>query len=165
MFDFVKRVKHQKGLEMVTERIYQRDQYAAENDAEVTAIREKNGMDVIACNASVFYPEGGGQPSDTGSVSITGSQKVFGISRAFDESLTGDVWHITDAPAGTFSVGDKVTLSIDFDLRFRNMQRHCGEHMLSGTMDTLFGGVNKGFHMGDEYITIDIDLGGRMLTD
>ncbi|MBR3330277.1 MAG: alanyl-tRNA editing protein [Mogibacterium sp.] len=165
MFDFVKRVKHQKGLEMVTERIYQRDRYAAENDAVVTAIREKNGMDVIACNASVFYPEGGGQPSDTGSVSITGSQKVFGISRAFDESLTGDVWHITDAPAGTFSVGDKVTLSIDFDLRFRNMQRHCGEHMLSGTMDTLFGGVNKGFHMGDEYITIDIDLGGRMLTD
>ena len=165
MFDFVKRVKHQKGLEMVTERIYQRDRYAAENDAVVTAIREKNGMDVIACNASVFYPEGGGQPSDTGSVSLIGSQQVFGISRAFDESLTGDVWHITDAPAGTFSVGDKVTLSIDFDLRFRNMQRHCGEHMLSGTMDTLFGGVNKGFHMGDEYITIDIDLGGRMLTD
>ena len=75
------------------------------------------------------------------------------------------VWHITDAPSGTFSKGDSVTLSIDRGFRFRNMQRHCGEHMLSGTMDTLFGGVNKGFHMGDEYITIDIDLGGRMLTD
>ena len=150
---------------MVTKRIYQTDQYAAENEAVITAIREKNGMDVIACDASVFYPEGGGQPSDTGSVSLTGSQQVFGISRAFDESLTGDVWHITDAPAGTFSTGDRVTLSIDRDLRFRNMQRHCGEHMLSGTMNSLFGGVNKGFHMGDEYITIDIDLGGRMLTD
>ena len=150
---------------MVTERIYQTDPYAVENDAVVTAVREKNGMDVIACNASVYYPEGGGQPSDTGSVSITGSQQIFGISRAFDESLTGDVWHITDAPAGTFSTGDNVKLNIDPDLRFRNMQRHCGEHMLSGTMDTLFGGVNKGFHMGDEYITIDIDLGGRMLTD
>ena len=150
---------------MVTERIYQTDPYAVENEAVVTAVREKNGKDVIACNASVFYPEGGGQPSDTGSVSITGSQQIFGISRAFDESLTGDVWHITDAPAGTFSTGDNVKLNIDFDLRFRNMQRHCGEHMLSGTMDTLFGGVNKGFHMGDEYITIDIDLGGRMLTD
>ena len=87
------------------------------------------------------------------------------MTRAFDESLVGDVWHTTDAPAGTFSIGDSVTLCIDRDLRFRNMQRHCGEHMLSGTMDTLFGGVNKGFHMGDEYITIDIDLGGRMLTD
>ena len=150
---------------MVTKRIYQTDPYASGNEAVITAIREKNGMDVIACDESVFYPEGGGQPSDTGKVSLSGSQPVFNITRAFDESLVGDVWHITDAPAGTFHIGDRVSLSIDYDLRFRNMQRHCGEHMLSGTMDTLFGGVNKGFHMGDEYITIDIDLGGRMLTD
>ena len=150
---------------MVTKRIYQEDPYAVKNEAVITAVREKNGTDVIACDTSVFYPEGGGQPSDTGSVSVVGSQQDFRISRAFDESLVGDVWHITDAPAGTFSAGDRVELSIDWDLRFRNMQRHCGEHMLSGTMDTLFGGVNKGFHMGDEYITIDIDLGGRMLTD
>ena len=150
---------------MVTKRLYQSDPYADGNEAVVTAVREKNGMDVIACDESVFYPEGGGQPSDTGNVSLDGTGQVFEITRAFDESLTGDVWHITDAPAGTFSTGDRVTLNIDRDLRFRNMQRHCGEHMLSGTMDTLFGGVNKGFHMGDEYITIDIDLGGRMLTD
>lgn len=45
------------------------------------------------------------------------------------------------------------------------MQRHLGEHMLSGTFDSLFGGVNKGFHMGEDYITIDIDLGGRMLSE
>ena len=150
---------------MATKRVYQTDPYAIENEAVVTAIREKNGMDVIACDTSVFYPEGGGQPSDTGSVSLNGTEHVFAVTRAFDESLVGDVWHTTDAPAGTFSIGDSVTLCIDRDLRFRNMQRHCGEHMLSGTMDTLFGGVNKGFHMGDEYITIDIDLGGRMLTD
>ena len=150
---------------MATKRIYQSDPYATENEAVITAVREKNGLDVIACSESVFYPEGGGQPSDTGTVSLNGSQQVFGVTRAFDESLAGDVWHITDAPSGTFSEGGRVILSIDRDLRFRNMQRHCGEHMLSGTMDTLFGGVNKGFHMGDEYITIDIDLDGRMLTD
>ena len=150
---------------MATKRVYQTDPYAIENEAVVTAIREKNGMDVIACDTSVFYPEGGGQPSDTGSVTLNGTEQVFAVTRAFDESLVGDVWHTTDAPAGTFNIGDSITLCIDRDLRFRNMQRHCGEHMLSGTMDTLFGGVNKGFHMGDEYITIDIDLGGRMLTD
>ena len=150
---------------MVTKRIYQSDPYAVENDAVITAIREKGGMDVIACDASVFYPEGGGQPSDTGYVSVKDSAQSFAVTRAFDESLTGDVWHITDAPAGTFSTGDNVTLSIDWDLRFRNMQRHCGEHMLSGAMDSLFGGVNRGFHMGEEYITIDIDLGDRMLTE
>jgi len=161
----VKRVKHQKGLKMVTKRIYQKDPYAFETRAVVTGIREKNGRDVIACDTSVFYPEGGGQPSDIGKVTPEGSDQSFAVTRAFDESLVGDVWHITDAPSGTFSTGDSVTLSIDRGLRFRNMQRHCGEHMLSGTMDTLFGGVNKGFHMGDEYITIDIDLGGRMLTN
>ena len=149
---------------MVTKRLYQSDPYASINDAVITSIREKNGMDVIACDESVFYPEGGGQPSDIGNISLHGSQRTFEITRAFDESLVGDVWHITDAPAGTFRTGDKVSLSIDRDFRFRNMQRHCGEHMLSGTMDTLFGGVNRGFHMGDEYITIDIDLGGRLLT-
>ena len=150
---------------MATKRIYQIDVYATENDAAVTSVIEKDGVDVIACDASVFFPEGGGQPSDTGTVTLTGSQSVYVVRRAYDESLEGDVWHVTDAPAGTFSEGDRVSLSIDRAFRFRNMQRHCGEHMLSGTFHSLFGGVNKGFHMGEEYITIDIDLGGRMLTD
>ena len=149
---------------MSTERIYRTDQYATENEAVITAVREKNGCDVIACDVSVFYPEGGGQPSDAGTVSA-GESAVFEVVRASDDDLFDDVWHETDAPAGTFRTGDKVTLTIDWDLRFRHMQRHCGEHMLSGAMYSLFGGTNKGFHMGAEYITIDIDLDGRMLTD
>lgn len=150
---------------MATKRVYQLDVYATENEAAVSSVTEKNGFDVIACDASVFFPEGGGQPSDIGTVSHSGSADLYKVSRAYDESLESDVWHITDAPAGTFKEGDRVTLSIDRSFRFRNMQRHCGEHMLSGTFHSLFGGVNKGFHMGEEYITIDIDLGGRMLTD
>jgi len=150
---------------MSTDRIYRRDVYEVSNEAVVTAVRTKNGCDMIACDASVFFPEGGGQPSDTGAVSLAGGSSVYEILRASDEDLFGDVWHQTDAPSGTFSAGDKVVLTIDWDLRFRNMQRHCGEHMLSGVMHELFGGVNRGFHMGEEYITIDIDLDGRMLTD
>ena len=148
---------------MFTNRIYQTDQYAVSNDAVITEVQEKDGFDVISCDSSVFFPEGGGQPSDTGTVAS--DKGVFEVSHAFDESLESDVWHMTDAPAGTFKAGDNVTLTIDVDTRFRNMQRHLGEHMLSGTMHSLFGGVNKGFHMGEEYITIDIDLEGRMLTD
>ncbi len=148
---------------MSTNRIYQTDQYAVSNDSVITGIQEKDGFDVISCDSSVFFPEGGGQPSDTGTVSS--DKGVFEVTHVFDESLESDVWHITDAPAGTFKTGDSVTLTIDYDARFRNMQRHLGEHMLSGTMHSLFGGINKGFHMGEEYITIDIDLEGRMLTD
>ena len=163
MFVFVKRVKHRKEVGMSTERIYRKDVYCISNEAVVTEVIQKNGSDIFTCDASCFYPEGGGQPSDAGTAAT--EKGVFDIVRAYDEDLAGDVWHVTDAPAGTFSAGDRVVLSIDRDRRFRNMQRHLGEHMLSGTMDSLFGGVNRGFHMGDEYITIDIDLDGRMLTE
>ena len=76
---------------MSTERIYRTDQYATENEAVITAVREKNGCDVIACDVSVFYPEGGGQPSDEGTVSA--GDAVFEIVRASDDDLFGDVWH------------------------------------------------------------------------
>ncbi|MBR7088714.1 MAG: alanyl-tRNA editing protein [Mogibacterium sp.] len=145
------------------ERIYRTNQYARECETVVTEVQEKNGQMIISCEASVFYPEGGGQPSDTGTVTLGSS--VFKVISAHDQSLEGQVWHYTDAPAGTFKPGDKVTLTIDWDKRFVNMQRHLGEHMLSGTFHSLCGGVNKGFHMGEDYITIDIDLGGRMLTE
>lgn len=148
---------------MTTERIYRTDQYEDECVSEIISVREIRGCDAIACRASVFYPEGGGQPSDTGTVSL--GDRVFDVISAHDESLEGPVWHYTDAPAGTFSLGDEVTLIIDWDQRFINMQRHLGEHMLSGTFHSLFGGVNKGFHMGEDYITIDIDLGGRILSE
>ena len=67
---------------MQTRRIYQTDPYAVENDAVVTAVREKNGFAVFACDTSVFYPEGGGQPSDTGSVYLAGSGQTFAVTRA-----------------------------------------------------------------------------------
>ena len=147
---------------MTTERIYRQNQYETECTTAVTEVRSKNGCDVIACASSVFYPEGGGQPSDSGTVSR--GEDLYEVTSAHDDSLEGAVWHYTDAPEGTFAPGDEVTLTIDWDKRFGNMQRHLGEHMLSGTMDSLFGGVNKGFHMGEDYVTIDIDLDGRMLT-
>lgn len=148
---------------MSTIRIYQKEQYELSNQSLVTAVIQQNGVDIIACGESVFFPEGGGQPSDTGTVAS--AKGVFEITHAYDEDLESDVWHVTDAPAGTFEAGDEVSLTIDWDRRFCNMQRHLGEHMLSGTFDSLFGGVNRGFHMGEDYITIDIDLDGRMLTE
>ena len=148
---------------MATNRIYRQDQYQSECKATVTAVREKDGFDLIACDQTVFYPEGGGQPSDFGTMSL--GDKIYEISHASDESIDSDVWHLSDAPSGTIKAGDTVILSIDYDHRFRNMQRHLGEHMLSGAINSLFDGSNKGFHIGDGYVSIDIDAGGRMLTD
>ena len=55
---------------MTTRRIYRENQYASSNIAKVTSVRSKDGKDVIATSESVFYPEGGGQPSDVGTVSL-----------------------------------------------------------------------------------------------
>lgn len=57
-----------------------------------------------------------------------------------------------------FKVGAPVLQNIDWAHRFDNMQRHCGEHILSGIMYKLYKGINRGFHMGDDYMTIDISL-------
>lgn len=57
-----------------------------------------------------------------------------------------------------FKVGDAVIQEINWAHRFDNMQRHCGEHILSGIMYKLYKGINRGFHMGDDYMTIDIEL-------
>lgn len=54
--------------------------------------------------------------------------------------------------------GCKVHCTLDWDRRFEHMQRHCGEHILSGAFYRLFGGANHGFHMGQDYMTIDIAL-------
>lgn len=148
---------------MVSKRLYKENQYLISNKAKVLEIANIDGFDSIICDESVFFPEGGGQPSDIGTVAL--GNEIFNVVKAYDENLSDSVWHLTDAAAGTFHIGDEVVLAIDWESRFRNMQRHLGEHMLSGTFHTLFGGVNKGFHMGESYITIDIDMDGRMITD
>lgn len=148
---------------MSSKRLYLEDQYLNSNSATVLDIANVDGFDSIVCSESCFFPEGGGQPSDVGTVSR--GEELYNVIKTSDSDLESDVWHLTDAPAGTFHIGDEVVLAIDWDKRFCNMQRHLGEHMLSGTMHSLFGGVNRGFHMGESYITIDIDIDGRMLTD
>lgn len=147
---------------MNTVRLYQNDAYQDSNEAEVLEILSKDGFDVLVTDQSVFFPEGGGQPSDRGYVER--GDDVWAISYCYDEELEGPVYHVTSAPAGTFAIGDKINLAIDWDIRFTNMQRHLGEHMLSGTFHNLFGGVNRGFHMGESYITIDIEREEGLLT-
>lgn len=148
---------------MKTERIYQTNRYCIYTHAKVCKVSEKNGLDVIETDRTVFFPEGGGQPSDIGEVCL--GESSYAVTYVYDDGLEAAVYHETDAAAGTFNIGDEVLLRIDWDHRFLNMQRHCGEHMLSGAFHNLYRGVNKGFHMSKDYIAIDIDCGGRILSN
>ncbi len=135
---------------MKTERLFKQDVYMKKCDAEITSITEKEHHTVITLNRTVFFPTGGGQSCDIGKIN---NYNVIDVNETSDE-----IYHILAEINTDLSVGDTVNLEIDWEHRFDNMQRHCGEHILSGIFYELYGGVNRGFHMGEEYMTIDISL-------
>jgi len=140
---------------MNTTKLYQNDVYLKEWSAEITSAKEyENKTDIwtITLDQSAFFPEGGGQSCDLGSI---GPYKVIDVQESGETVL-----HTVKVPENTAppAVGSNETCTLDWDRRFDNMQRHCGEHILSGIFFDLFGGVNRGFHMGQDYMTVDISL-------
>ncbi len=126
--------------------------YLREFDATVVACTEgKKGFEVVLDNTA-FYPEGGGQPADLGTL---GEAKVSDVRRQ-----NGVIIHFTDK---ALEVGATVHGVLDWERRYDNMQNHTGEHVLSGVINHAFGYENVGFHMHDNAITIDMD--GPMTDD
>lgn len=128
-----------------TKKLYQQDVYLKECAAAVLWAEE----DLVVLDRTVFFPTGGGQSCDTGTIS--GQQ----VTEVFEQD---DLVYHRMAGAASFTPGQEVRCCIDWEHRFDNMQRHCGEHILSGICYRLFGGINRGFHMGQEYMTVDISL-------
>ena len=157
---------------MMTTKLYQIDTYLKEWDARILAAKPAaDGDCLIQLDQTAFFPEGGGQGADHGVIRLIGSdsEAVFSV---IDVQEDGDlIWHTvclpdpadgSSEPTGELctilSEGCKVHCILDWDRRFEHMQRHCGEHLLSGAFYRLFGGANHGFHMGQDYMTIDIAL-------
>lgn len=127
-----------------TKKLYYEDVYKKEFTAKVLECREsKKGYEIII-NQTAFYPEGGGQPSDTG---ILGGINVKEV-----HEKDGELIHYTDGP---LEVGMDVIGKINWGRRFDFMQQHSGEHIVSGLVHEAFGYDNVGFHMGSDVITID----------
>lgn len=105
-----------------------------------------DGYDILL-DATVIYPEGGGQLSDTGHI---GEARISHAREA-----DGEIWHLADRP---LPVGAAVRVTFDLEPRLDHTQQHTGEHILSGLAKTLFGASNVGFHMAEDYATIDLDL-------
>ena len=130
---------------MRTERLYYKDSYIKEFDASVLSCeKQDNGAFTVELDATAFFPEGGGQTSDTG---VIGSVNVLDV-----QEKDGRILHYVDKE---IDVGENVHCTLDFETRFRKMQNHSGEHIVSGTVHRLFGLDNVGFHMGKDDITID----------
>ena len=127
-----------------TRRLYYEDVYKKEFTATVVECREQKKGYAIILDESAFYPEGGGQPSDVGTL---GDAKVTEV-----HEKDGELLHYTDK---ALEVGAKVEGKIDWVHRFDLMQQHSGEHMVSGIIHEKYGYDNVGFHMGSDVITID----------
>ena len=129
---------------MQTDRLYYKDSHMREFDAQVLSCTPgKHGYDVVL-DRTAFYPEGGGQPGDTGTLS--------GVRVTDTHECGGEIVHYCDAP---LTPGAAVHGALDWERRFDLRQHHSGEHLLSGIVHRRFGYDNVGFHMGADWVTID----------
>lgn len=130
----------------MTEKLYYQDAYATTFTAKVLECTEDKKHFKVVLDRTLFYPEGGGQPADMGTL---GGVKVLDVHEKKDI-----ITHTTDKP---LEVGIEVEGEIDWERRFDLMQNHSGEHILSGVICGKYGCDNVGFHMGKESITIDLN--------
>ena len=114
--------------------------------AVVTQCKEvKNGYEVVL-DRSAFFPEGGGQAGDVGTLG--------GVEVIDTYEKDGEVVHLCKSP---LEVGAEVRGEIDEDIRIRRMQNHSGEHLLMGFIHNKLGYENVGFHMGSDEVLLDLN--------
>ena len=131
---------------METEKLYYPDPFLREFTATVLSCEEaKDGFKVVL-DRTAFYPEGGGQPADHGTMD--------GVSVTDVREKGGVIFHTCDQAV---EIGKTVACSIDWARRFDHMQQHSGEHICSGMICRRFHCDNVGFHMGAEMVTIDFN--------
>ena len=129
----------------MTEKLYDKDSHLKEFTGTVLSCEKSGKKYAVALNQTAFFPEGGGQQSDRGYI---GDAYISDV-----QIKNGEIHHFADKP---LSVGQACKCKIDFDFRFRNMQNHSGEHIISGIIHRLYGFNNVGFHLGAE-MTMDFD--------
>ena len=128
----------------MTEKLYYIDSHLFRFTALVTGCTERKDSWAVTLDRTAFFPEGGGQPADTGSI---------GPARVLDaHEREGEILHYTDRP---LPVGERFACELDREQRLRRMQNHSGEHILSGLVFREFGFDNVGFHMGPDCMTMD----------
>mgnify|MGYP004656900921 FL=1 len=131
---------------METKKLYYDNPFLQRFAAVVTACEEAKGGWAVTLDQTAFYPEGGGQPYDTGTL---GDVKVLEV-----HEKDGVVTHLCGAP---LAVGESIEGEIDWARRFDHMQQHSGEHICSGLICERFHCDNVGFHMGTDTVTIDFN--------
>ena len=132
----------------MTELLYLKDHYLREFDAKV--INVETGL--VTLDKTLFYPTGGGQPNDTGTMRWgAGESKVVDVSKK-----TGTVLHKADGLAPP--QGAMVHGIIDWDRRYVFMRYHSALHVLCGLVYHMYGGLVTGGQIYPDRARMDFDL-------
>jgi len=137
-----------------TTRLYLQDDHCFEAEAIVVAAREN----AVAFDRTCFYPGGGGQPCDEGSVRA-GSGEVLEIVSVHAD-LDEIVWHITKSPPPSTILGQPAKLMVNRDRRVALMRYHTVLHVLNTIALRDYGGWITGVQIGVDYSRIDFKLEG-----
>ena len=140
-----------------TEKYFEQDAFRTGCESVILAAEpdEKTGGGRIALDGTVFYPEGGGQPADRGTLTLPDGT-VLRVSDVHEQA--GIIWHTVDVLPAAAAPGAAVAGCIDWDWRFDKMQQHTGEHILSGILHQMFGAENVGFHIGSDAVRMDTSV-------
>jgi len=130
----------------MTEKLYDQNSHQTQTTAKVVTCEPVEGGFEVLLDQTVLFPEGGGQPSDTGWIDTA---RVLSCREE-----QGDVFHRVER---ALTVGETVSVRLDWARRFDFMQQHTGEHLLSFAFYKLFEAANIGFHLALDYATIDFD--------
>ena len=122
-------------MERETEKLFYQNTYLRTFTAKVIGCEKQDNDYHIVLNRTAFYPEGGGQPADTGVINTVNVLDVH--------EKEGVIIHKTDRP---LAVGAAVTCGINWPRRFSLMQQHSGEHIVSGIVHRFYKLDNVGFH-------------------
>ena len=131
---------------METEKLYYADPFLKEFTATVLDCQARKNGYTVTLDRTAFYPEGGGQPADHGTLDGAAVTDVH--------EKNGVIFHNVDRAV---EIGKTVSASIDWARRFDHMQQHSGEHICSGLICGRYGCDNVGFHMGTDIVTIDFN--------
>lgn len=123
---------------------YERDPYLVSLATRVVDAGEDNRGFWVVLEDTVFYPEGGGQPADRGTVA--------GVEVLDVQKVQGAIRHYLAAPLAP----GPVTLSLDWERRFDHMQQHTGQHLLSAVAEDRFGWKTTAFHLGREVCDVEL---------
>jgi alanyl-tRNA synthetase len=132
-----------------TERKYFQDSSFLEFSATVVEVKPSEHGDCVVLDQTAFYPTGGGQPNDTGTLGEARVVDVF-------EDEANIIYHVVKS--GSLEHGQSVSGVVDRGRRLDHLQQHSGQHLLSQAFVQTCGAETRSFHLGSQTSTIDIEL-------